>query len=473
MRNYIKGFLLSTSMLLMACGGGGGGSSAGSAAPIITAPPTNVSEGDTDFPSTISTDGLLAPDGTVTGTIDRTGDLDGFRLIIRQRMTIRVEINGNTLQESSIAITDDQGGAIAVAGQNLTSVNGQLTAVNPRPNEAIEITLDPGTYIVQAGVPLNSNATGTYTLSSSIIQMGGPDPDALTVTGTVSKGILANASVSLYAVLLDSTGSVVTLGETTTDAQGRYEVTISREEAGDAFYVTSTLSRATTVCDAPLGCGQTAFGDQFTYADDGVNPDAILLTPEETLRNGNILAAPVATPTTAATVNQNVNFVTTMIFSNIDIAQDGFGSSFAAVSVAQLEATERVTELFGIGGVGNIDIPFVDITQPFTSTDSQAIKAAILAGGLQSVMAEGVPDQVYSAFINDLFQNGGDFLIRESSPTNATISLEEIYLAGLEIEDVNFSSSSAYTTAIQSLRDDLTSIQAAEADSRTVNGAIP
>jgi len=106
-----------------------------------------------------------------------------------------------------------------------------------------------------------------------------------------------------------------------------------------------------------------------------------------------------------------------MVFANIDIEQEGFASSFAVVSVAQLTAAARVSELFGIGNGGDFDIPFVDITQPITETDSEAVKAAILAGGMQSVMAEGVPDQIYSAFIRDLLNNGGDFLIREGTPT--------------------------------------------------------
>jgi len=481
---FYKAILLSCATLsligLTACGGGSGGASSGGGAVSVTPPPSpppppapvlNISEGTTDFPSNLTTEGLLDPNGSVTGTIERSGDADGFRYVITQRATVLIELSGNTLQEAMLFIQDDQGSPVALDGQQLTSINGQLMAANPSPNQSIEITLNPGTYLVAATAPLFSDSTGTYTLSSTVTQIGGPDPDDLTVTGTISKGILANADVTFYAVILDVNGNVVTLGETVTDENGNYEAVISRSAAGSAFYVASTLSNATTICDAPLGCGTTAFGDQFTYADDGITVPASP-TPAETFRNGNLLISPVATPLTAPSVNQNVNIFTSMIFANIDIEQDSFASNFAVVSTAQLNATSRVTELFGIGSLTNIDIPFVDITQPVTEADSGAIKAAILAGGMQAVMAEGIPDQVYSNFLTDLFLNGGEFLIREGIPTSATVSLEDIYVAALDIETVNNTTSNAYTLALQSIRDDLALFQAAAANSRTIDGEI-
>ena len=160
------------------------------------------------------------------------------------------------------------------------------------------------------------------------------------------------------------------------------------------------------------------------------------------------------------------------MFTNIDIEQGGFASSFAVISVAILQATSQVSNLFGINGVDRFDIPFVDISQPITSTDEEAIKAAILAGGLQSVMSEGIPDLVYSAFIRDLLINDGELIVRESAPSSATVSLEDLYVAALEIEGVNQSTSQAYLAAIQSLKDDLVIIQSAPADRRTVEGEI-
>jgi len=357
----------------------------------------------------------------------------------------------------------------------------------------VTVLLESGRYLVRLVDPLvfvngapdfsaARDLSGTYEVKAETVSLGGPDPDDLTVSGTISKGILSNAPVSLYAVVLGPNNNVVTLGETVTDENGRYEVTISREAAGSSFYVASTLSEATTVCDAPLGCGTTNFGGQFTYADDGFIPasnsgDGFISTVSNpsalnTLRNGNVLFASVATPLTASTIEKNVNLITTLMFTNINIEQGGFASSFAVISVSQLRAAERISNLFGISGIEGFDIPFVDITETISSTDSEAIKAAILAGGMQAVMSEGFPDQVYSAFIRDLFNNGGEFLVREATPTSTTVSLEDIYLAALDIEVINTTSSEAYTAALQSLREDLAAIQTAAPNMRTVNGVI-
>lgn len=161
------------------------------------------------------------------------------------------------------------------------------------------------------------------------------------------------------------------------------------------------------------------------------------------------------------------------MFTNIDIQQGGFASDFAVISVSQLQAASRISNLFGISGTDGFDIPFIDLTQTVTSTDTEAIKAAMLAGGMQAVMAEGFPDLIYAAFIRDLLINDGEFLVREAVPTTETVSLEDIYLAALDIEDVNTSTSDAYLGALNSLRDDLVAIQASAADIRTSEGVIP
>ena len=108
------------------------------------------------------------------------------------------------------------------------------------------VLLDAGRYLVRLAAPLVSvdgsidlnaarNLSGTYEVRAETVSLGGPDPDDLTVTGTVSKGLLSNAPVTLYAVQLGPNDNVVTLGQTVTDENGRYEVTISREDAGSAF----------------------------------------------------------------------------------------------------------------------------------------------------------------------------------------------------------------------------------------------
>ena len=92
---------------------------------------------------------------------------------------------------------------------------------------------------------------------------------------------------------------------------------------------------------------------------------------------------------------------------------------------------------------------------------------------MQAVMAEGFPELIYAAFIRDLLINDGEFLVREAVQTTETVSLEDIYLAALDIEDVNTSTSDAYPDTLNSLRDDLVAIQDAAADIRTSDDVIP
>jgi len=475
-------------VFLIACGGGGSDSPASTTTPQPPALSTT-NENGTDFKSDFTTRARLTPNGPVITGFKDVDDTDAFILTIPERQTVAVTITGITLAFPALSIVDEDGGAIAVnqavTFADYTDLDSVARAV---------ILLEPGQYLGKVTDPLvfvngsldfsaARDLSGTYEVKAETVSLGGPDPDDLTVSGTISKGLLSNAPVSLYAVALGQNNNVITLGETVTDADGRYEVTISREAAGVSFYVASTLSGATTVCDAPLGCGPANFGDQFTYADDGfvpvsntaggfiasvTNPDAF-----NTLRNGNVLFASVPTPATAATVTKNVNFITTLMFTNIDIQQGGFASDFAVISVSQLQAASRISNLFSISGIEGFDIPFVDLTETVTSTDPEAIKAAMLAAGMQGVMSEGFPDLIYAAFIRDLLINDGEFLVRESAPTTQTVSLEDIYMAALDIEGVNTSTTAAYMDALNSLRDDLIVIQAAPADIRTSEGVIP
>ena len=493
--------VLSGFIILSACGGGSGGSGNTSASSGVNTPPpvsvpdptpstnTAIIEGDVDFQSNSSTRARLTPNGAVIQGVKDMSDVDAFVLTITERQTVRITITGGTLEFPAMQLLDDNENPIALSQATTFNDYQDLGSI-----ASVTVLLEAGSYLIRLVEPLvfvdgildfsaARPLSGTYEVSAQTVSLGGPDPDDLTVSGTISKGLLSNAPVSLYAVALGPTGNVITLGETTTDENGRYEVTISREAAGTSFYVASTLSGATTVCDAPKGCGTTNFGDQFTYADDGFIPvnntsggfisTVTNLDAFNTLRNGNVLFASVPTPTTAAEITKNVNFITTLMFTNIDIVQGGFASDFAVISVSQLQATSRISNLFGINGVEGFDIPFVDITEPVTSTDTDAIKAAMLAGGMQDVMSRGFPDIVYAAFIRDLLINDGEFLIRENEPNSETVSLEDIYLAALEIENVNTSTSDAYLAALKSLRDDLILIKAASADIRTIEGVIP
>ncbi|MBL4827657.1 MAG: hypothetical protein JKY66_08095 [Spongiibacteraceae bacterium] len=123
-----------------------------------------------------------------------------------------------------------------------------------------------------------------------------PAVTATTVSGSATKGIISNAQVEVFEILSDGSLSAEAVGEATTDASGEYEVELSDSYTGGPLKVTiSAVDGTTMICDAPSGCGSTAYGDNYTLAT-GFELSALL--PEA---DGNTVSVHVTPLTDMAT----------------------------------------------------------------------------------------------------------------------------------------------------------------------------
>lgn len=84
------------------------------------------------------------------------------------------------------------------------------------------------------------------------------------MSGVVSKGIVSNGIVTAYE--LNADGSVKgTVGTTTTDASGAYNLTLSSAYSGGIVKLEITAGANTKMkCDVADGCGGTGFGQEIT-----------------------------------------------------------------------------------------------------------------------------------------------------------------------------------------------------------------
>lgn len=250
------------------------------------------------------------------------------------------------------------------------------------------------------------------------------DAGAITLTGQVSKGLISNTRVELFSVdsfLDDLLGGRQIVEPVQIDGTGTYSFTllpaIDFEEL--LIYVIEG-DGADMVCDAPQGCNTVAFGETFEVQED------------------LDLRAYIAVPQLGTTQIVNVNVLTTMAARR---AQELAGP-FSRVNPRDVaRGREDVARFFALPDQNFTQVPFVDVTRPITSTDENAIRVAMLSGGiLGAAFAQSDPDDP-DDFLEELddFVRGFDEgeIECQDSPTQTTISLEDVTRSALELAEIN------------------------------------
>ena len=213
-------------------------------------PRSSVSEAaDADLPGDVTTTGVVATDGTVTGKVESTGDRDWFAVDLRAGVPYRIELKGvmsggGTLVDPHLYGIHDSEGTLLAGTENDDASDTTIDAgITFTPTET-------GTYYVAAGA--GGRWTGTYTLTvvEVVPAVRTADAEAHEEDGTVVFRVtLSNASSNTVEVAYATADGTATAGEdytatsgTLTFAPGETEKTVAVtiiddtvEDSGETF----------------------------------------------------------------------------------------------------------------------------------------------------------------------------------------------------------------------------------------------
>jgi len=243
---------------------------------------------------------------------------------------------------------------------------------------------------------------------------------AITLEGIVHKGVVSGAEVRILDAADGIDATPLVSGFTAAD--GSYSLTIPEGTSlSGMLVVEARLANAEMVCDAAncLSDGGIAFGSSFVIPPDGTGPNDIPRT----------LTAAVLTPPAGTTVvNVNV-FSHYQLLDMVGLAlarQAQNGGTAIILPQDYLPTRQNTATLFALPDADFFDIPFVDVTNTISSTDSDAIYAALVGGGLLgAALASTAPFDALLVFQGRAVSD--NLIAREFNQDIFSISLEEVY----------------------------------------------
>jgi len=236
-----------------------------------------------------------------------------------------------------------------------------------------------------------------------------------TLSGVASKGIIINGTVTADELNADKSVKHANVGSATTDADGKYDLTLNNSYTGGPVKVTVTAGGSTTmVCDAVSGCGTRTdgltddngtidFGEQYKPA----SLEMSALLPE--LNDGATVSAQI-TPFT-------------------DMAAQRALTQSTLDNAAINNANSEVSNL--LGGIDILTTPPVDITDPASlgeASASEQVYAALAASiaELAPRNSDGQPDieQALTTLSTDFAD--GNMTAADTVGSDTVIALDEI-----------------------------------------------
>lgn len=222
------------------------------------------------------------------------------------------------------------------------------------------------------------------------------------VTGVASKGLLANATVTAYE--LDGNGKQIrSVGQATTDATGKYSISLSKSYTGGAVQlVMSANTNTTMVCDAVGGCGQNATFGQSIAAPNGLKMSALI---------------PKVTGGAGTTVSAQITPFTDMAATNV--LKSGNEVSDTAINTANARISQVV-------GVDILTTPPANVALQgggSASDDSKAYGAFLSAVATQAETKDSGNISDYLSKLDNSFQDG---TFSSTDPAKLTDLLDEV-----------------------------------------------
>jgi len=246
------------------------------------------------------------------------------------------------------------------------------------------------------------------------------DALAITLNGQVSKGLVTNTDVELLSVDNLIFGNREIIDPVEIDETGNYSFTVlPSTDFEELLRFEVEGDGANMVCDAPQGCNEFAFGEIFEVEDD------------------LDLRALIDVPPLGSTQIVNINIMTTLATSRA-----GELNGFSRVSPENLsDAREDVASVLGLDNQIFSAVPFIDVTQPITSNDENAVRIAIMSGGILGATflhSDPDDDEDYLEELDDFIDEFGERQVFcRDAPDQPTISIEDIMAQSLEIANIN------------------------------------
>jgi len=249
-----------------------------------------------------------------------------------------------------------------------------------------------------------------------------------TINGKAIKGVLTNAVVTVYKFV---DGSPVALSDTeledaniSTDDKGNYTFTVLNYEGPIKVELspsTDPASPTTMTCDAPTGCGGTAFGAEIdlTVADPNFKLNAISVVDSDS----------------SGEVKVNVSALTHLAAELIQADEAGITAETVTGNSAQIAST------FGIeGDITLLEPTVTDDASAVASEDNQAeLKYGLINAGIMSALFSGENDNAgilsgkLAEVAADLVENDGAFLVAQDEDEGFELALAEVLEAAAEV----------------------------------------
>lgn len=276
-----------------------------------------------------------------------------------------------------------------------------------------------GTITVTTTGTVDQSTAGVYTLTYTATDAAGNKSTIVrkvtvvaptTITGQAVKGVLANAKVTVYK--FDENGDPVALdpttelkdGEITTDNLGNYSFVVLDYTGPIKVELSPSTDPAnptTMICDAPAGCGDTAFGAtiDLTVADPDFKLAAISIVDNES----------------AGEVKMNVSALTHLAAELIEA--DDAGVTAGTVT----EQSTKIANTFGIeGDITQLEATVTTDAGAVAGEDNEAeLRLGLINAGIMAAMFSGETDDAavlskkLTKIAKDLIDNDGGLLVNQ------------------------------------------------------------
>lgn len=281
------------------------------------------------------------------------------------------------------------------------------------------------------------------------------------VSGSATKGVIANGKVSAYAIRNNAVDGSKAIASTTTDAAGKYTLSIN-DYTGPVSIEIIAQADTTMLCDVPFGCKATSDGDIIEFG-----------KPVPLANSAFTLRAFI--PRVDKTISASITPLTHMA---AQYAESQLANGDAATAIDS--ANSRVANLFKLDG-DLLALAPPDITKANNTASKQANQYALLSAAFASIAlsADKLAETINQAASNFSSHNGQLTMVDRDN------SLGEITLASITGAALSMTSAaaaegkldSAVTNAaeelffLNSLATDATEDSASTASSSATSGA--
>jgi len=250
-----------------------------------------------------------------------------------------------------------------------------------------------------------------------------PVETSQTISGKAIKGVLSNAVITVFKYVdneaIELTADELDDANITTADDGSYSITIKNYTGPVKVVLTpsaDTENPTTMICDAPAGCGETAFGE---------NINLTAQDPNFTLSSVTVLNEEDGTDLTV-----NVSALTHIAAVLIEADEEGV----TPTSIQQ--NTSIIANNFGIAGDISILEPSVVNAESIAAEDNDAeLRYGLINAGIMSSIfsnesgSEGVLSEKLLQASTDIAENNGALLVNEDEDDTFELSLSGVLSA--------------------------------------------